>query len=173
MPITGAKFDHWATVASKGSGAESGGISTSPRSGHGPTKNRAPSADKIVGEVMGFLISSYWVIGEAQDLKVYVSKRDVRRTFNHISHEQFPKHRELMAFLRGSGETMADLLFRVRLDLLSKKIQKRVVAGHQSVAARQRALTKFFRTFPVKWKAQTYCVQAFAVSNCGHVLASV
>lgn len=172
MPITGAMFDHWATVASKASTAEPG-ASISPKPGHAHTKPRTPNAAEVVSEVMGFLVSSDWVIGEAQDLKVHLSERDVRRAFDRISHEQFPRRRELMAFLRSSGETIADLLFRERVDLLSEKIQKRVIAGHHSAAARQQAFTKFIRAFPVKWKAQTYCVQAYAVPDCGHVLATV
>lgn len=106
---------------------------------------------------MGFLISSDWLIGEAQNLNIHVSDVEVRRRFDHIRREQFPKRGEFKAFLRSSGQTVPDLLFRVRVDLLSARLQQRVVAGE----------------FASKWRAQTYCSPAYTVSDCGHVEAEL
>jgi hypothetical protein len=114
---------------------------------------RRPNAHPLVDEVMGFLISSDWVLGEAQDLNIYVSAAEVRRRFDHSRREQFPKRGEFKAFLRSSGQTVADLLFRVRLSILSTRIQRQVIASE----------------FANKWRAQTYCSPPYAVRDCGHV----
>jgi hypothetical protein len=155
--ITGATYMHWATVARK---------SASP-SKHGP------STSEVVNEVMGFLISSDWVLDEAAALNIHVSESTVRHTFDHVRAGQFPKQREFETFLRKSGQTVADLMFRVRLNLTSARIQKRVVAGHRGTRSQQRAIKRFVQEFKLKWTAQTYCEPGYATSDCGHVQAGL
>lgn len=120
---------------------------------------------------MGFLINSEWVLAEAQHLAIVLPAGEVKRTFERIRHEQFPKRREFRAFLKSSGETVADLLLRVRLNLLSSKIQRHVVEGQSTPEGREQALTSWVKSFRETWRAQTYCVPAFAVNDCGAVKA--
>lgn len=158
--IVGATYAHWLTVAKKS---------------QGPTGKGHPeaSATELQSEVLGFLISSDWVTGEAADLGVIVSAGEARKSFDHIRNQQFPKHGEFEKFLRQSGETVADLLFRVELNLLSQRIQRRVTAGHHSASSKQRALSHFVKAFKAKWQAQTYCAAQYAVADCGHVQGTV
>jgi hypothetical protein len=159
--ISGQTYSHWSNIASKD--AEPSG------KGH----PAAPSATELRSEVLGFLISSEWVKGEAADLGVSVSGREVHKAFVHIRDQQFPKHGEFERFRRQTGQTVADLLFRVELNLLSQRVQKHVVAGHHSAASKERALSDFVKAFKAKWQAQTYCVASYAVADCGHVQESV
>ncbi len=158
-PITGATFNHWAKVARVSSGPEKSG------------KHRAKAPRLPVGttikEVMGFLISSDWVIGEAAQLGINLSEASVKRHFDHIRAEQFPHRREFRKFLRNSGQTIADLLLRVRLNILSQAIQKQVVATANGANAKQRALSEFVNSFKARWQSQTVCVKAFTVLDCG------
>jgi SurA N-terminal domain len=147
--ISGSLFRHWAGVAKRAEG-------------------RRAKARATIEQVMNFLISSDWVIDEAQSLNVQVSDPEVRRRFDHIRRQQFPKPREFSAFLKSSGQTVADLLFRVRLNLLTMRVQGRIVAGHSGASAEE-ALARFAREFKTKWSGQTYCSPAYAVADCGHV----
>jgi hypothetical protein len=158
--ITGATYSHWAAVAE-----DAGGSSSTGQHALIPTQVRT--------EVLGFLISSEWVVGEAKDLNVTVSAAKVRKQFDHIRRAQFPKHGEFAAFLRDSGQTVADLLFRVKLSLLTQRIQKQVEAGHHGAASKQHALSRFVKSFKVKWQAQTYCAAEYDVEDCGHVQGTV
>ena len=124
-------------------------------------------------EVVSFLISSDWVIGEAGDLHIGVSAAQVRRQFDHVKGQQFRKRREFEAFLRSSGQTVADLLFRVQLNMLSERIQRHVTAVPGDARAHQRALSRFVEAFKAKWTAQTYCVPEYAVQDCGHVQSAL
>src|ERR1700737_2934597 len=63
--ITGPLFRHWVGVAKRAEGKRA--------------KTRV-----LVDEVMSFLISSDWVIGEARDLNVQVSAVEVRHRFARI-----------------------------------------------------------------------------------------
>lgn len=132
-----------------------------------------PTATELRDEVLPFLISSDWVKGEATDLGVSVSPATVKKNFDRIRSAQFHKRREFRAFLRKSGETIADLLFRVEVNLLSERIQKHAVAGHHGAASRLRALSNFVKAFKAKWEAQTYCATEDDVKDCGHLEGSV
>jgi parvulin-like peptidyl-prolyl isomerase len=79
-----------------------------------------------VQEVLGFLISSQWVLSEAEKLGVKVSDEEVKKQFTKIKNSQFPSAAEFQKFLSTSGQTVSDLLLRVKLNLLSTKIQQKV-----------------------------------------------
>ncbi len=78
------------------------------------------------------MISSEWVIGEGSHLGVTVSDKEVKKEFEKIKNEQFPKPAEFEKFLATSGQTVSDLLLRVKLNMLSTKIQKKVAEGKGS-----------------------------------------
>lgn len=152
--ITGALFTHWSQVA---------------RSGE-PSHQQLPEGP-LVGEVMGFLISSDWVLGEAEAMHIHVSARKVRRTYETIRKRQFRKRKRFRAFLKSSGQTVSDLLFRVKLNLLSGRIEKRTVSRHPSAAGKKRALSQFVQSFKRKWQARTYCSPEYSSSDCGRIQA--
>jgi foldase protein PrsA len=79
-------------------------------------------------EALGFLISSEWVIGEANSLGVEATDAEVEKEFAKIKDQEFPKEAEFKKFLATSGQTVSDLLLRVKLDTLSSKIQKKISA---------------------------------------------
>ena len=152
--ITGVVFEHWSTVARKSEGS-------GPRLAQGA----------LIGEVMKFLISSDWMIGEAAALHIHVSAVAVKRTFNRIRGEEFHTHREFKKFLERSGETVADLMLRVKVNLLSARIQKHVVVGQRSEAGKRRALAHFVESFKHSWTARTYCSPEYSSADCGHIQA--
>ncbi len=67
------------------------------------------------------------MIGEGDSLGVKVSDKEVKKQFETIKSQQFPKAAEFEKFLATSGQTVSDLLLRVKLNLLSTKIQQKIV----------------------------------------------
>lgn len=158
--ISGTTFAHWAAVAQRAAG-----------SGHHQHSTGLTRA--VVMETMGFLISTDWVLGEAADLHVVVSDAEVRHRFDRLRREQFHRRSAFRAFLRSTGETVDDLLLRVRLSVLSTRIQQRIVGHGHHPRLQQRRLSRFVRRFQRKWRAQTYCESRFAVSDCGHAVSTL
>ena len=159
MAITGATFSHWADVADHAGGPSA--------------KHDSPASGEVVKEVMGFLISSDWVIGEARDRGISISEAQVRYAFDRVRAQQFPRRSEFTAFLKRSGQTVADLLLRVRLNILSERLQGKVLAGHRGKRDDRLALERFIHAFKAKWTAQTYCEPSVAVADCGRVQANL
>jgi foldase protein PrsA len=154
--ITSQTFNHWLQVASASSAASTATGKTPPKpvvpdpptykacvahleaTAPKPAKGQpAPTAATLKAQceqqyttlkqqVLGFLISSNWVIGEANELGVKVSDTEVKKQFNQIRTQQFPKEADFQKFLANSGQTISDLLLRVKLNLLSSKIQQKI-----------------------------------------------
>jgi foldase protein PrsA len=161
-PITKSTFEHWLSVAAASSATTTGKTAakpvlpvppnyteciahleaTAPKPAKGqakPTKAQLKSEceqqyTSLKQEVLGFLISSEWVIGEASSLGVKVSDAEVKKEFEKIKSQQFPKAAEFEKFLATSGQSVSDLLLRVKLNMLSAKIQKKIAQGKGTVS---------------------------------------
>ncbi len=150
--ITRDAFNHWMGVAAHSTATSATGKPAIPEppdytacikhleetSGKPVKGSKAPSKKELKSqcetqykslqsEVMGFLISSSWVLGEGAALNVKLSDAEVKKQFTKIKLEQFPKASEFEKFLATSGYTVSDLLLRVKLNLLSQKIQHQAV----------------------------------------------
>jgi len=150
-PITKSAFEHWMSVAASSTAGTTGAKpaipdpptytaciahlkATAPKPAKGQTapteaalKTQCEQQYKsLQQEVLGFLISSSWVLGEAESLGVKVSDKEVKKQFEQIKNQQFPKAAEFQKFLATSGQSVSDLLLRVKLNLLSSKIQQKV-----------------------------------------------
>jgi len=161
-PITKTAFDHWMGVAAASSATSStekpaipeppnyttciahqAKTAPKPVKGHpAPTTKQLKSEceqeyKSLQTEVLGFLISSQWVLGEASSLNVKLSDAEVKKEFTKIKDTQFPKAAEFEKFLATSGQTVSDLLLRVKLNLLSAKIQKQIVKEKGKVTQAQ------------------------------------
>jgi foldase protein PrsA len=166
-PITKTAFEHWMKVASASSASGTTAkpvvpeppsysacishlAATAPKPAKGqsaPTTAQLKSQceqqyKSLQSEVLGFLISSQWVIGEASSLGVKLSDAEVKKEFTKIKSTQFPKAAEFEKFLASSGQSVSDLLLRVKLNLLSQKIQKQIVKKKSTVTQAQ--ITKYY-----------------------------
>jgi foldase protein PrsA len=173
-PITKTTFAHWMGVAAVSSTTGAAGKSvipeppgytaciahlraTAPKPAKGsaaPTttqlKSQCEQQYKVLQqEVLGFLISSNWVLGEASALGVTVSDKEVKKRFEQIKSQQFPKAADFEKFLTNSGQTVSDLLLRVKLNLLSSKIQQKIVKSKSNVTQAQ--IAKYYKEHPQRF----------------------
>jgi parvulin-like peptidyl-prolyl isomerase len=144
--ITKAAFKHWMGVAAVSTSAGTPGAKvvipeppgytacithlkeSSKKSTQAELKKQCVQQYKAyLQEVLSFLTSSQWVLSEADKLGVKVSDKEVRKQFTTIKDEQFKKTSEFEKFLQSSGQTISDLLLRVKLNMLSTKIQAKVI----------------------------------------------
>jgi foldase protein PrsA len=112
-----------------------------------------------IREAVAFLVNAVWLELEARDRGIYVSLAEVRQTFERQRRISFPSIARYRAFLRDTGETQADLMKRVRLDLLSQRLRTSIPSEE---------LGAFVEGFAAKWKPQTTCAAPyFSASDCG------
>jgi foldase protein PrsA len=155
-PITTATFNHWMNVAANASSASTTTGATAPKvpvpdpptyanciahleaTAPKPAKGKAkPTAAELKTQceqqytslkqsVLGYLISANWVLSEAAEQGVKVSDNEVKKQFNQIKSQQFPTEAAFQKFLASTGYTVSDVLLRVKLDLLSTKLQQKI-----------------------------------------------
>jgi len=171
--ITKDTFNHWMSVAAASSATAPGTKPAIPvppkytaciataKAAAKPAKGQAPPTEaalksqcaqqykSLQQEVLGFLISSNWVIGEAKSLGVKISDKEVKKQFEKIKSQQFPKAAEFEKFLKTSGQSVSDLLLRVKLNLLSQKIQQKIVKQKSKVTQAQ--IAKYYKENPKRF----------------------
>jgi foldase protein PrsA len=90
--------------------------------------------DSLKQQVMQFLISAEWIQQEADARDIEVTDEEVQKQFEDQKKQSFPNDKDYQEFLKTSGQTEDDLLFRVKLDVLSNKVREKVVEGKGDVS---------------------------------------
>jgi SurA N-terminal domain len=79
--------------------------------------------------VMTFLVEAVWVRQEAAARGIAVTPRQVRRALERQKSRAFPNERAYRRFLRDTGQTESDILERVELDMLQRRLTRRVTSS--------------------------------------------
>jgi foldase protein PrsA len=91
--------------------------------------------DTLRREVMQFLIQAEWVQQEAEDRDIEVSEAAVNKSLEEQKKQAFPTEKAYQSFLKTSGMSEADILYRVKLSLLQEKLTKNVTDDAKTVSA--------------------------------------
>jgi foldase protein PrsA len=164
--IKKATFDHWMQIAAISSqGAAAGANAPKPqipvppdytacvankkKTAPKPAKGQPQPSDAdykaqckqeyegLRDQVMQLLIQNEWVSGEAEQQDIKISDAEVKKAFDQQKKQSFPKEKDYQEFLKSSGFTEQDVLFRVRLEQLSNKLREKIVKGKDKVTDEQ------------------------------------
>jgi len=159
-PITKAAYEHWASITARGS-STSGRAAVVPdppnftaciaqlRKTQKPAKGQPAPSDttlraqckqmntQLVQQTMSTLIQARWVEGEADKLGVSVSPAEARKQLDTTKKQSFPTKKAYEKFLNQSGMTEADVLERLRGQVLAQKIIKKIQEGANNVTDEQ------------------------------------
>jgi hypothetical protein len=151
-PIAQATFAHWLAITAALSGQRG--------------RDASASNTALKDRVMGFLITGEWLLGEAAAQGVDISEAAAHKRLQETQKTQFKQPRELQRYLAENHETTADLLLRVKLELIESAIARKVTAAKHTAAERKAALASFQAQFQGKWKAKTSCAAGYVTSDC-------
>jgi foldase protein PrsA len=84
-------------------------------------------------QTMQFLISSEWLLQETEKRDITASDKEVKDSFEQQKQQSFPKQKDYEKFLATSGQTEEDLLYRVRLSVLTNKLQQSIIKDEGKV----------------------------------------
>ena len=105
---------------------------------------------------MSFLITAAWVRSQAAANGITVTDAQVTAQLNRLRHDAYPARGAFERFLRSTGQTVADLKFRERLDLLTTRL---VASGHAA-------------DLLTTWRPRTLCKPQYNVPDCGGTLTT-
>jgi foldase protein PrsA len=143
--ITQDEFDKWMNIAVKGQSQAPGGASAVPdppdfekcvaakKKTPVPKGQQKPSDDALKKqckndydtlkrEVMQFLIQGEWVQQEADKRNINVKPAELQKALEDQKKQVFPNDKQYQQFLKTSGMTEEDVLFRVKLNELQQRL---------------------------------------------------
>ena len=156
--IKKSEFDRWLNAAARGSQPPGAGGQVSvpdppsftrcisakkrqpvPEGAQKPTDQQLKDQckaeyDSLKEQVMQFLVSAQWILQEADERGLEVSDAEVKKQFEDQKEQSFPDDKAYKEFLETSGQTEQDLLFRVRLDVISNKVRQEILKGKSEVS---------------------------------------
>jgi len=163
--ITKDAFNHWMTIAAISTAGQSGAdaaktkvpqppdfaecVAQKQKTQPKPAKGQPRTTDaqlktqceqeyeSLRDQVMSFLISADWIQQEAAQQGVKLSDAEVKKQFEDTKKQSFPKEEDFQKFLKSSGMSQEDILFRVKLDALSNKLREKVTKGKDKVSQAQ------------------------------------
>jgi foldase protein PrsA len=109
--ISKADFDHALEVTAASEGQKK------------PPKPGSAKYEEVKEAALTTLLESAWLEGEAEEMGITVTDQEVDKEFKKIKEENFPSEAEYQEFLKQSKFTPEDIDTRVKLQVLSKKIQ--------------------------------------------------
>jgi foldase protein PrsA len=155
--ITKADFDKWLESASAGAAAGGQAVAPDPpkfekcvaakesqpqpQGGQKPTtaqleKQCKDEYEQLKGDVMQFLIQAEWVRQEAEEQDINVSDQEVRNRLEEEKKRAFPGkdgEKRYQEFLKTSGMSEEDILFRFRLETLQQKLTQKITESEAKV----------------------------------------
>src|SRR4051794_9036869 len=93
--------------------------------------------DGLRDQTMQFLISAQWLQQESKKRNITASDKEVQTTFQQQKKQSFPKEADYQKFLSTSGQSETDLLYRVKLSVLTNKLQQSIVKDKATVTDAQ------------------------------------
>src|SRR5215213_8894713 len=155
--ITQDEFDKWMTIAVRGQSQQQGGQAAVPeppdfekcvtakskqpvpKGQKKPTKDALKKQckseyDTLKREVMQFLIQGEWVQQEAAKRGVEVKPAELKKALEDQKKQVFPNDKQYQQFLKTSGMTEADVLFRVKLNELQQRLTQKVTEDAKKVS---------------------------------------
>ena len=84
--------------------------------------------DELKEAALGELLDSIWIQGEAEELGLAVTPKEIATEFAQIKKQNFKSEAEFQKFLKTSRFTMEDVRTRVKLQALSTQIQEKIAA---------------------------------------------
>ena len=168
-PITTQAFNHWIYVAAKSQASQSPGspviVPNDPPNFDrciSQARRQIPTLAKtstkqlrtdckqlftsLMTQVMDFLIKGYWYQAEATREHINVTQAQVQKALNSAKSQQFSAPAQFQAFLKSTGQTMDDLLFRFRINQFYTKL----LAKHTTKIT-QAQIQKYYFTHPTQF----------------------
>jgi hypothetical protein len=116
----------------------------------------------LSGQVLDFLIKAHWYEDLATVEHIKISHRRLVRDFRQARRQQFPTWASFRTFLRQTGQTVADILFRFRVNLTYTALLKQTHLGPLKAQAR------LDREVRRRYRPTTICARYYVSSDCAN-----
>ncbi|HET6997715.1 MAG TPA: SurA N-terminal domain-containing protein [Solirubrobacterales bacterium] len=120
--------------------------------------------DEAFGQRLDFI----WIEGQAAMMGIDVSPRRVARELALIKNQSFESGAEYQRYLKEAHFTQRDVRERVRVQLLTTRIQNRVERRGGGGLAGFKAFKQFVDAYAERWRARTVCTPEYVTDRCSN-----
>jgi hypothetical protein len=179
VPISKTRLDHWIYIAAKGQASQAPGapviVPTDPPAFAGclaqvrakiPSLKRIPKTalredcqqlfDSLLSTALDYIIKTRWYEDAAERVGISFTAQQVSAALLKAERRQFSNAGQYRRFLRATGQTVADIRFRVRGNLTFTALEKHDHGGQAKVDRLARAL----------FLTETRCARYYVISDC-------
>jgi hypothetical protein len=189
MSITGAMYDHWMAVGAatvempKPDGPLPKPVTYDPPHFTACVTHLRTSAPKSVttaqleakckstyesvqARILNFLVTGYWLRGEAAEQHASVTEAEVRKKFEEEKRAHYPTAASYRRLQEASRQTVPDLMFAVETQMLSGKLLEKFTREHRHAKSEQATIAAFNRNIRRTWTAKTDCRPGYVINDC-------
>jgi hypothetical protein len=141
--------------------AAQSGLRSTPAAEH-------PKHTKLEDEALGNLLEGLWIQGQAAEMEIVATDKQVATELAQIKEESFKTGEQFHAFLKRSHLTLHDVRYRVELQLLSARIQARIIRGATSQKQLRERLSDFLNAYNDRWRSRTVCAAQYVTERCSN-----
>jgi hypothetical protein len=133
------------------------------RAGYNKLPNNQVEAKEIKDAAVNDLLDQAWLVGEGKEKGIKVNKKAIKKEFKNIFKNKFQGKRILYKkFLKSSGLNHQEIMQRIKLMIISKKLEMRVINSGQT-------MEDFIEQYNRKWSDRTTCQLGYeVVSRCSN-----
>jgi hypothetical protein len=186
-PITQAAFNHWMYVAAESQSSQTPGapviVPDPPEYTNcvAQVRKKLPSfknksdetlvADcrqlfqSLSSQVMDFLIKADWIQADGARHGIFPTAAQVERSLNAEKTRRFPSETRFHSFLAKTGQTLRDIRFRFRINLILSRL---IAREKGSATAKATAVDKREKQL---FTGQTRCTPLVVMADCGNYRA--
>jgi parvulin-like peptidyl-prolyl isomerase len=117
---------------------------------------------------MGELLDQAWITGEAADQGVTVSDREIADALAQTKRQNFKTEAEFQAYVKKAGYTAEDVNERVKLQVLSQKLETKIAGATKLSQKQQAAFAAYIKEYKAKWTAVTLCADGYQMDRCSN-----
>jgi hypothetical protein len=181
QPLNQQRFDHWVWIAGKSEAAQNPGapviVPTDPprfarciervrrkirRLAHLPARELRQDCRELFislsGQVMDFLIKARWYEAQADQEHIVITEAQVLAAFRAAKREQFPTGKAWEQYLKGTGQSVGDIIFRFRINLTYEALLKEEHGSQSALDAKVQAA----------WRSSTECAPYYVMYDCAN-----
>lgn len=116
-------------------------------------------------QVLSSLISAEWLIGEGEARGLKALPSEILKRSERLRKSDFANNKAFQRYLKYTGETWADRLFRSKIKVYSEKIEHELTNPHNPQAT-ARALGAFSNQLVKRWPPKTSCRPHYIIPDC-------
>jgi hypothetical protein len=113
-------------------------------------------------------LETAWIQGQAAAMRIKVTARQVARELAQIKKENFKNGAEYRKFLSEYHLTRRDVKERVKVQLISTRIQRRIALSPAGQADADKAFKDFVAAYRKRWRGRTVCAPDYVTEECSN-----